>query len=169
MENSVNPHKGWLDHIAISLSVICAVHCLITPIFLVAMPIIATTFWVDQNFHLWMLLLVLPTTTIAVYSGCRRHRDRWIIALSAVGISLLITALVYERSTHHEIASAEGLNAPCCPVHADSASTEGAHSEHPNHPKFPFHVAMNTLGGVFLVSAHVRNFLLCRRLSCSNC
>jgi hypothetical protein len=45
--------------------VICGIHCLVTPLLLVALPILATTFWVDQNFHLWMLLLVLPTTSLA--------------------------------------------------------------------------------------------------------
>jgi hypothetical protein len=101
MENHIPLRKGWLDHLAISMAVICGIHCLVTPVLLVALPILATTFWVDEHFHLWMLFLVIPTTTLAILSGCRRHKDKWVLAMAGVGVSLLVTALVAERSSHH--------------------------------------------------------------------
>ena len=82
------------------MAVICGIHCLVTPVILVALPILATTFWVDENFHLWMLLLVIPTTTLAVWSGCRRHKDKWVLLSAATGISILVTALAVERWEH---------------------------------------------------------------------
>ena len=79
---------GWLDKLAISMSVICAVHCLVTPLIVTLLPIISTTFWVHENFHLWMVFLVVPTTTAAVFMGCRKHKDKPVAALSALGHGL---------------------------------------------------------------------------------
>ena len=62
---------GWIDSMAIGLSVLCAVHCLLTPVLLVLFPVIASTFWVERDFQLWMLFCVLPTTCIAIFLGCQ--------------------------------------------------------------------------------------------------
>ena len=71
------------------MSVICAVHCLVTPLIVTLLPIISTTFWVHENFHLWMVFLVVPTTTAAVFMGCRKHKDKPVAALSVLGWPLL--------------------------------------------------------------------------------
>ena len=73
---------GWLDHLAIGMAAVCAIHCLLTPILIIALPIIATSFFVHQDFHLWMIFLVLPTTIFAVFMGCRNHKDRAVLALA---------------------------------------------------------------------------------------
>lgn len=150
---------GWLDHLAIGMAAVCAFHCLLTPILVIALPIIATSFFVHEDFHLWMILLVLPTTGFSIFMGCRRHKDRWVALLSAIGLSILIGALVQERWQH------------------------GGHSEHVDHAAHcascardvieepvPLHAAawINTLGGLFLASAHVRNFRLCRQSRCDH-
>ena len=48
MENSfsdsLSARRGLLDRLAISMAVVCGIHCLVTPILLVALPIIGTTF-----------------------------------------------------------------------------------------------------------------------------
>ena len=53
----------WLDRLGVGMALICAVHCLLTPVLIVLLPIIASSFWVDSEFHLWMLLMVVPLTT----------------------------------------------------------------------------------------------------------
>jgi uncharacterized membrane protein len=89
-----------LYRLAISMAIICGIHCLVTPILPVALPIIATTFWVDENFHLWMLLLVIPTTSFAVWSGCRRHKDKFVVTAAALGLCILLKALISGRIEH---------------------------------------------------------------------
>ncbi len=151
-----NTH-GWVDKLAISMAAICAVHCLLTPVLIVMLPIVAASFFVHQDFHLWMLYLVIPTTTFAIYMGCRKHKDKWVATFSAIGVSVLICALVVERS-----------NA------ATSAPVEGAHCEHCvrdlSEQPLPIHTAawVNVLGGLFLASGHVRNYRLCRRAKCTH-
>jgi hypothetical protein len=182
-----------LDQVAISMAVICGIHCLVTPLLLVALPIIATTFWVDQNFHLWMLLLVIPTTSLAVWSGCRRHRDRWVFGLAAVGLSLLVVALVQERVAYanavdgQRMADGDAIGSVmpdvealadgaghlavggCCALHPlSSAASISGEADALGASVLPWHLVMNVLGGLLLASGHTRNFLLCRKSSCSH-
>ena len=107
-----------------------------------------------------MLFLVIPTTSMAVFMGCRKHKDKWVATLSALGVGILIGALVYERQ--HASAQVAGTGEP---THVCEHCVRDV-SEGP----VPFHAAawINTLGGLFLASGHVRNFRLCRRSRCAH-
>ena len=156
--NASTPRRhGWLDHLAIGMAAVCAIHCLLTPILIMALPIIATSFFVHQDFHLWMIFLVLPTTIFAVFMGCRNHKDRVVLALSAIGLSVLLFALIQERVCY----ASEG------DVAVSSAGCETCARDLSAEP-IPMQagVWLNAIGGVFLASAHVRNFRLCRKSSC---
>ena len=51
MEKIENINKNnWLDKIAIFLSATCAVHCLLTPVLIIALPIVSTSFLLMQTF-----------------------------------------------------------------------------------------------------------------------
>ena len=146
---------GWLDSLAISMSVICAVHCLLTPILLALLPIISTTFWVHENFHLWMVFLVVPTTSTAVFMGCRRHKDKGVALLSITGLAFILFIAIYQYSFH-----AGNPDADCgiCP----SCSQLGFGNV------FNVTTVLNSLGGLFLASSHFRNYKLCRRADCNH-
>lgn len=167
-------NSGWLDRVAIIMALICGIHCLITPILLVALPILTTTFWSSSNFHLWMLAFVLPTTALASIAGCRKHKNKTVAAFAISGVALLATATLWERSTKAESsgpivhASESHTNAvescgSCCPVpsQADdskSISLAGITLSPP--------IVLNLLGGLFLIAGHWRNFRLCRAIHC---
>ena len=142
---------GWLDSLAISMSIICAVHCLLTPLLVILFPILTTTFWVDQDFHLWMLFFVLPTTTLAVFLGCRRHKDKFVMGLSSIGLACLFAVSLYESF----FLLQHGSECLHC--------TQGDYSRH-----FTAKTYFNIFGGVLLASAHVRNYRLCRRSRCTH-
>ena len=80
---------GWLDSLAIGMSMICAVHCLLTPLLIVFLPIVATTVWVHEDFDRWMILLAVPTTSAAVFMGCRKHKDKAVFILKHDRLNLL--------------------------------------------------------------------------------
>jgi hypothetical protein len=162
MNNSANStcqSHGWLDRLAIGMAAVCAVHCLLTPILVIALPIIATSFFVHEDFHLWMILFVLPTTSFAIFMGCRRHKDRLVAVLSALGLSILIFALVQERI--HSSAHADAVNHI---AHCESCARDLSKEPIPMHAGAWF----NTFGGLLLASAHVRNFRLCRKDRCAH-
>ncbi len=82
-----------IDKLAIGLSMACAAHCVLTPVALVLLPALAATPLGSEQFHIWMLVVVLPTSLIAVGMGCRRHRDAFVLAVALIGISLLVLAV----------------------------------------------------------------------------
>jgi hypothetical protein len=146
--------QHWFDKIAIFLAATCAVHCLLMPVIIVALPIVATSFFADKNFHLWMLYLVLPTTAIAVFLGCRDHKDKWVITLSSLGLLILAGATFYEMTVH-------GGCTTC------STGAEGHNHSHAHTPLSTL-VWVNLSGVFCLIAAHTRNFKLCRQHTCNN-
>ena len=147
---------GWLDSLAISMSIICAVHCLLTPVLLALLPIISTTFWVHENFHLWMVFLVVPTTSLAVFMGCRQHKDKIVAILGFLGLACIVGVAIYQYSFH---AAQPLADCGVCPV----CSQQGSGSF--LNPTTIF----NCSGGLFLAFAHFRNFRLCRSAKCEEC
>lgn len=171
--------QSWLDRTAIFLAVLCGIHCLATPILLVALPLIANTFWVSEEFHLGMLLLVIPTSLLAAFAGCRQHRDRFVIGFIVAGLGVLTFATGKEIIGHshepgaehallahgEESEAAEGC-ASCCPPaeHADEHTIAAAG------PGFNLSgdALLMSFGGLLLALGHTRNFLLCRRHKCDH-
>lgn len=142
-------HMNWLDQLGIGVALICAVHCLLTPLLVVLLPLIASTFWVDENFHFWMLALIVPLTAFSFFIGCRKHHDILLVLLAILGIGLLFCGVFFSCSScqggHH------------LPSFADLKD-------------FPhgFESVFTTLGGILLVLAHIRNYRLCRQSSCGH-
>jgi hypothetical protein len=80
-----------LDRLSIALSGICIVHCLLTPIALTILPILTLSSFVeDILFHQLMLWLVLPSSSIALFIGCRKHRNFGIAASGILGMLVLV-------------------------------------------------------------------------------
>lgn len=183
MAHSLSANGRWVDRLAVSMAVICAIHCLVTPVLLVALPIIGTTFWVSEDFHIWMLLLVLPTTLFAVTLGCRKHKDRWVMGAAAVGIALLIAAVAIEGHAHaatdhwaahghdlhgHEAHGHEAMTSAHVSTSSEGGAGDVAGALHYKEGfTFHTHALLNVLGGMFLVLGHTRNYRLCRRARCA--
>ncbi|CAA0090005.1 Uncharacterised protein [Zhongshania aliphaticivorans] len=84
--NSLSSH---IDKAAISLSVLCGIHCLILPVALVILPVLTTNIVADQHFHQWLLLAVLPTSLIALTMGCRQHLKMSVMVIGILGLTIL--------------------------------------------------------------------------------
>ena len=85
-----------LDRFAIGLSVLCAVHCLATPVLLLMFPSILATFHLDSHvFHELLIWVVIPTSFLAIFMGCKRHKDQLVFALAVVGITVLTTTALF--------------------------------------------------------------------------
>ena len=80
------------DKTAISLSIICALHCLALPSLLVMLPSLTALNLADEVVHLWMLAAVIPISIYALTMGCRKHKRLGIVALGLVGITTSIAA-----------------------------------------------------------------------------
>ena len=89
------PQRLWLDKAAISLSVTCALHCVLLPVGLVLVPSIASLPFGDENFHRGLVFLVLPMSLVALTLGCRRHRQWSAFCVGVVGVSILLATALY--------------------------------------------------------------------------
>jgi hypothetical protein len=74
------------DFIGQALSVLCVVHCALTPLILALAPAAAGVF---GSAHPVLLVLVLMTAAWAFIPGYRHHHQRAPVALGAAGITLL--------------------------------------------------------------------------------
>jgi hypothetical protein len=85
----VTVESTYFDKAAIGLSFACAVHCLALPVALLMLPTLAASAVGDEHFHQWMLMVVLPTSLIALIMGCHKHRDIKVLRLGLLGLLLL--------------------------------------------------------------------------------
>jgi hypothetical protein len=82
------------DRVAIGLSLVCAVHCLLLPVALVILPTLAASTFSGERFHQWVLMAVLPTSLLALTMGCRRHRNMSVMAMGLPGLAILTLAAI---------------------------------------------------------------------------
>jgi MerC mercury resistance protein len=84
-----------LDRIAIALSTICIVHCLVMPLLVAILPIAAVAFGTDAHFHALLLWLVVPTSAIGFTLGFRVHHLAGVVALGAAAVGVLAVVAVW--------------------------------------------------------------------------
>ena len=94
MDHPPNLDSRTLDGVAISISAVCVLHCLLAPLAVVAFPIIGSSLWASHEFHAWLLVLILPSSALALYLGCREHRSGTVLGLGLAGMVVLIVAAV---------------------------------------------------------------------------
>ncbi|MGE5084799.1 MAG: MerC domain-containing protein [Bacillota bacterium] len=76
------------DKIGIFLSTLCAIHCLVTPLLVLALPVLGQAFeasWV----HWAMAFVIVPVGIFAFWSGYKHHHQRRVFNLGIVGLFLV--------------------------------------------------------------------------------
>ena len=76
------------DRLGISISTICAIHCLLLPVFVALLPLWSFGVVIHEWLHPLFILLILPTV---YYASKRSHFQRKIIRLLFGGLFLLVT------------------------------------------------------------------------------
>lgn len=94
-----NPEERW-DKIGGWASSACAIHCLISPLFFLAIPAFAEI-WAHPASHALMALGVVPLAMTVVIFGYQKHRQKWVLYSALVGILLILfgSALPYLPET----------------------------------------------------------------------
>ena len=83
------------DKAAISLSVLCAVHCLILPVAVSLYPSMVLMALQDEKVHLALLVFVIPISIFSLTMGCKKHRQTLIVGLGLTGILLLVMSALF--------------------------------------------------------------------------
>ncbi len=187
------------DRVGVAASILCAIHCALAPILLLALPSFGKV-WAHPASHILVALFVVPLALFSIRKGYQTHRKRWIVAVASIGILLilvgaLLPALTKEAANNdtttavsnspastgseqtdahcaHTLAStdesdtATGCVDNCCPsLQVDDNGKTSIH--------IPSAAIVTTLGGFFLIAAHIANLCscghACRASKCSTC
>ena len=78
-----------LDRIGIAATSLCALHCILLPILLPALPLLGLSFLADHTWEHFFLIATAVLGTIALFSGFRRyHRRLYPFYLLYLGVSI---------------------------------------------------------------------------------
>lgn len=97
-----------LDRVAVSASALCLLHCLATPLLLVALPVLSSTLLADEALHRMLVLCLVPVSIVALFLGCRAHRDRGVLALGALGLGALVVVAYAGQALVGEVGERAG-------------------------------------------------------------
>jgi len=101
-----------LDMAGATVSVVCALHCLLTPLLLASVPAFATSFGDMEFLHPLFIMLALPIAIISMRSGVKVHARRMPAILVTAGLALMVSALAFEEIRWLE-ASITSLGSLC--------------------------------------------------------
>jgi carbon starvation protein CstA len=93
MQSQETSARPIADKTAVSISVLCALHCLFMPIAVALLPTIGALGLNDEAFHFWMVFAVVPTSAFALLMGCRQHRRWSVLSVGIAGLLLLALAV----------------------------------------------------------------------------
>lgn len=135
---TITTNSDWRDRLGIGLSLLCLVHCILTPVLLALLPVgAALGFW-EHGFHQVFLLIVPFVALIAFIPGWRRHGDARIWILGVLGIALLALGVAVAEFFGHGVGAGGVAWAPLA-------------------AELGFTIA----GGACLIRAHLLNRELC--------
>ncbi len=94
VEEIMKSSQSVMDRMAIGLSVICTVHCFATPVILALLPSFAVMQIDSEQFHLWILAAVMPTSLLALSLGCKKHKRTRYMVSGVTGLAFMIFAVL---------------------------------------------------------------------------
>jgi hypothetical protein len=88
---------GWLDRLGIAVSAFCLIQCLALPLTLMFAPLASWGVLSHEMFHLILLAVIVPVSSLAFALGFLRHRNARMWLPAGFGFALLIAVAVLEQ------------------------------------------------------------------------
>jgi energy-coupling factor transporter transmembrane protein EcfT len=131
------------DRLAIFLSSLCLVHCIVSPLIMILAPAFLS-YWDADWVHPVMFLLVFPLALWSLYSGKKHHKKWTPSVLGFIGIIFLILGMVFHDLFHHDSYTLGHF-------------TEEGHL----HGEHLLEIISSVIGGFTLALAHYLNMKSC--------
>lgn len=197
-----------VDRVGVATSILCAIHCGIAPVLLLALPSFGRV-WAHPASHILVAVFVVPIAIFSIRKGYQTHKKRWVLATASTGILLVLVGAVLpafgtgsednefastETPTELNLANQSDLPTETCETSCQEATCQLAENEAEDKPtaatgcidnccpslqvdesgKASLHIPpaaiVTTLGGFFLITAHLGNLCACghacRRKKC---
>lgn len=95
---SISSSNFW-DQFGISLSTVCAIHCLLVPVIVVFLPLTALTVFITDWLHPIFILLMIPSI---YFAAKRSHYDKKIVRFLVSGLALVTVGWFFYAIWHLE-------------------------------------------------------------------
>lgn len=97
----IKAHSPLFDRVAILLSGLCLVHCLLGALLLSTMAIAGGM--LGHEVHIIGLALALPLAFVALWRGLRIHGQLGVLGLGVAGLGLMAASLFADHAAAQEI------------------------------------------------------------------
>ncbi len=87
---AVRTPGGHWDRLGFVASALCAVHCLLLPWLLLALPFLSGTLLADRGFERWFVGGSIFVAAACTLGGCRAHGKWWLLGLVTMGAVVLL-------------------------------------------------------------------------------
>lgn len=87
--------KNWMvnyskwDGWGIFLSIVCLIHCIVSPVILLSIPILARYYLMHPIVHYLLALIILPVGLVALVSGFRHHHHKIVMLFGLPGLIVI--------------------------------------------------------------------------------
>ncbi len=107
------PNRVNADRIGIFASVLCAIHCALTPVLLIMMPTFGKM-WAHPATHWGMAIIVIPIAIFMMRKGFREHGKKWVLALGSLGVLFIIVGAIlpYTEATPTAVVQEKVISEP---------------------------------------------------------
>ncbi len=99
MHNTSYVMQKVIDNLGITISSICAIHCVLLPAIFIIAPY---SFLASHEFHEALMYFIIPCGLVAFTLGCRKHGDMKVAILGGMGLVCLISALAFHDIFYSE-------------------------------------------------------------------
>ena len=86
-------YTNW-DKVGITVSTLCFLHCLLVPISIAVLPVVAVGLIQSEWIHIAFVALAVPVAMIAQSQGYKRHGSPIPVLVAAFGLTFLGAALL---------------------------------------------------------------------------
>ena len=98
MSKTTRENSEIIDKIGICASSLCLIHCIITALMIVGLPLLGHSFLSHELVHDIFAVVVVITVVIAVYPHCHRHGHKDIVAFAIFGAGLVLSGVILHES-----------------------------------------------------------------------
>jgi hypothetical protein len=170
------PRAAW-DYVGVGLSILCAIHCAVTPLLLAALPTWGLSWLADEGVHQWLAGGALAIGGLAFWPGYRRHRRLIVPGLAFAALGLLTFGAFAAPDdccapvTNRSLADGQpdGADLPeCCRADRCVAASSAMPINPQREPGVLSRLApaATPIGGLLLVVAHLMNHSCCTAFGC---
>ncbi len=93
---NIPKNTSWLDHIGITASTLCAIHCAIVPVLFTSLPLLGLNFLANVWIEWGMILLALTIGTYSIgLSYLRIHKRLLPLCLLIAGFAIILLGHVF--------------------------------------------------------------------------